>query len=54
MLAKILTGALVFRLLFLFTGTKATIGLYALLEVLDEHFVGIDHNAHQNSSIPSL
>lgn len=53
-LAKILTGTIVFRLLFLFTGTKAIIGLDALLEVLDEHFVGIDHNAHQNSSNLSL
>ena len=54
MLAKILAGALVFRLLFLFTGTKAIIGLDALLEVLDEHFVRVQHNTHQNPSNPSL
>ena len=53
-LAKILTGTLVFRLLFLFTGTKAIIGLDALLEVLDEHFVRVQHNTHQNPSNPSL
>ena len=53
-LVKILTVALVFRLLFLFTGTKAIIGLDALLEILNEYFVGIQHNAHQNSSNPSV
>lgn len=53
-LSKILTGALVFRLLFLLAGTKAIVGFDALLEVLDEHFVRVQHNTHQNPSNPSL
>ena len=53
-LAEILAGALILRLLFLLTGAKAIVGLDALLEILNEYFVGIQHNAHQNSSNPSL
>jgi len=40
-LSKILTGALVFRLLFLLTGAMAIVGFDALFEALDEHFVGV-------------
>ena len=53
-LAEILTGALIFRFLLLLTGAKAIVGLDALLEVLDKYPVGVQHNAHQNSSNPSL
>ena len=53
-LAEILAGALILRLLLLLTGAKAIVGLDALLEVLDKYLVGVQHNAHQNSSNPSL
>lgn len=53
-LTEILAGALILRLLFLLTGTKAIVGFDAPFEVCDECFVGIWHNAHQNSSNPSL
>ena len=53
-LAEILAGALILRLLLLLTGAKAIVGLDALLEVLDKYPVGVQHNAHQNSSNPSL
>ena len=53
-LAEILAGALIFRLLLLLTGAKAVVCLDALLEVLDEYLVGVQHNAHQNTSNPSL
>lgn len=54
MLAEILAGTLIPRILFLLTGAKAIVGFDAPFEVCDECFVGIDHNAHQNSSNPSL
>ena len=53
-LAEILAGALIFRLPLLLTGAKAIVGFDALLEVLDEYLVGVQHNAHQNTSNPSL
>lgn len=53
-LAEILAGALILRLLLLLTGAKAVVCLDALLEVLDEYLVGVQHNAHQNTSNPSL
>lgn len=52
--AEIFAGALILRLLFLLTGTKTIVCLDALFEVLDEYLVGVQHNAHQNSSNPSL
>ena len=53
-LAKFLTRTLILRLLFLLARTKAIVGFDALLEVLDEHFVRVQHNTHQNPSNPSL
>ena len=53
-LPKILAGALVFRLFLLLAGTEVVVSLDALLEVLDEHLIGVQYDAHYNSSNPSL
>lgn len=45
-LPKILTGAFVFRFLFLLAGTKAIVGLDALPEVLDKTLIWVQHNTH--------
>lgn len=52
--AEILAGTFILRLFFLLTGAKTIVCLDALLEVLDEYLVGVQHNTHQNSSNPSL
>lgn len=52
--AEILAGTFILRLFILLTGAKTIVCLDALLEVLDEYLVGVQHYAHQNSSNPSL